>query len=72
MEPASSDTNSVLARLHGVLEYLRASSTYKQPLQLVKPDTPEEKRFQDMLIYDRTDSVMSFNEFFDFLGRRTS
>ena len=59
---------SFVHRVWNVIDFLRAQTPLYQAIHVLIEGDPSELRFRDYMIYDRTMSVMAYNEFLDFLA----
>lgn len=66
--PEVQEGTSNLHRLWNILSYFRSQSSVYQDLKIIRESDPSELRFYDMLICDRTMSVMSLDEFVNYLS----
>ena len=57
--------------MHTVIASLRQWSLTYMPLHWVIEGTPQEAQFDELLIIDRTEAVMSQDEFFKYLSENT-
>jgi protein transport protein SEC24 len=60
-----------LHRVWNLLNYFRSTSSVYQDLRIFREGDPSELRFFDMLIHDRTMSVMALDEFVTYLAGHT-
>jgi protein transport protein SEC24 len=66
--PDNTEGQSLLNRVWNILNYFRSISSIYHDIRIVREGDPGELRLYDLLIYDRTSSVMSLDEFVQFLS----
>lgn len=67
-QPANLEGNTVSNRIWNIMGYLRSISSIYQNIHVIREGDPSEVKILDALVYDRTMSVMSYEEFLGYLA----